>query len=79
MFDATANILGRWLAGQLVVMATVGILSGLGLWALGIEAALVLGLVGGVLLIRALCRGGDHCGAGDALRVGPGPLITPLP
>jgi predicted PurR-regulated permease PerM len=27
----------------------VGILSGLGLWALGIEAALVLGLVGGML------------------------------
>lgn len=49
LFDATSNILGRWLAGQLVVMATVGILSGLGLWALGIEAALVLGLVGGVL------------------------------
>jgi predicted PurR-regulated permease PerM len=49
LFDATANILGRWFAGQLVVMATVGILSGVGLWALGIEAALVLGLVGGLL------------------------------
>jgi predicted PurR-regulated permease PerM len=49
LFDATSNILGRWLIGQLAVMATVGILSGLGLWALGIKAALVLGLVGGLL------------------------------
>jgi predicted PurR-regulated permease PerM len=49
LFDAEANILGRWFAGQLSVMATVGVLSGLGLWALGIEAALVLGLVGGML------------------------------
>ncbi|WOJ91185.1 AI-2E family transporter [Methylocapsa polymorpha] len=49
LFDAEANILGRWFAGQLAVMATVGILSGLGLWALGIRAALVLGLVGGLL------------------------------
>ena len=49
LFDVEANILGRWLAGQLTVMATVGILSGLGLWALGIKAALVLGLVGGLL------------------------------
>jgi len=49
LFDAEANILGRWFAGQLSVMATVGVLSGLGLWALGIKAALVLGLVGGML------------------------------
>jgi predicted PurR-regulated permease PerM len=49
LFDATAEILGRWLAGQLAVMATVGILSGVGLWALGIKAAFVLGLVGGLM------------------------------
>jgi predicted PurR-regulated permease PerM len=49
LFDATAEILGRWLAGQLMVMATVGLLSGLGLWALGIKAAFVLGLVGGLM------------------------------
>ena len=49
LFDAHARILGRWLAGQLAVMATVGILSGLGLWALGIKAAFVLGLVGGLM------------------------------
>ncbi len=49
LFDAIADILRRWLTGQLAVMATVGILSGLGLWALGIKAAFVLGLVGGVM------------------------------
>jgi predicted PurR-regulated permease PerM len=49
LFDETADILRRWLIGQLVVMVTVGTLSGLGLWALGIEAAFALGLVGGLL------------------------------
>ena len=49
LFDATGNILGRWLAGQVAVMATVGLLSGVGLWLLGIDAAFVLGLVGGLM------------------------------
>jgi predicted PurR-regulated permease PerM len=49
LLDATGNILGRWLAGQVAVMATVGLLSGVGLWLLGIDAALVLGLVGGLM------------------------------
>lgn len=49
LFDETATVLERWLLGQLVVMAAVGVLSGMGLWALGIEAAFALGLVGGLL------------------------------
>jgi predicted PurR-regulated permease PerM len=49
LFTETADILRRWLLGQLVVMATIGTLSGIGLWALGIEAAFALGLVGGFL------------------------------
>jgi predicted PurR-regulated permease PerM len=49
LFEETANILERWLLGQLMVMATIGVLSGIGLWALGIEAAFALGLVGGLL------------------------------
>jgi len=49
LFDETANILRRWLLGQVVVMTTIGILSGIGLWVLGIEAAFALGLVGGLL------------------------------
>ena len=49
LFDETAAVLERWLLGQLVVMVAVGVLSGMGLWALGIEAAFALGLVGGLL------------------------------
>lgn len=49
LFNVTADILLRWLIGQLVVMAVIGILSGLGLWALGIDAAFALGLMGGLL------------------------------
>ncbi len=49
LFEEAGNILRRWLLGQAVVMATVGTLSGIGLWALGIEAAFALGLVGGLL------------------------------
>jgi predicted PurR-regulated permease PerM len=49
LLDATSAILGRWLAGQVAVMATVGLLSGVGLWLLGIDAAFVLGLVGGLM------------------------------
>ena len=49
VFDRTKLILRRWLAGQFVVMVVIGILSGIGLWLLGIEAAFALGLVGGLL------------------------------
>jgi predicted PurR-regulated permease PerM len=49
LFDVIENILQRWLIGQLVIMCTIGVLSGLGLWLLGIDAALALGLMGGLL------------------------------
>ena len=49
LLDDTADILRHWLVGQLVVMLTIGVLSGIGLWALGIEAAFALGVVGGLL------------------------------
>ena len=45
----TGHILQRWLLGQMVVMVTIGVLSGIGLWLLGIEAAFALGLMGGLL------------------------------
>ena len=47
--DLMGSILKRWLTGQLVVMFTIGLLSGVGLWLLGIEAAFALGLMGGLL------------------------------
>jgi predicted PurR-regulated permease PerM len=49
LFDVVGDILQRWLVGQLVVMGTIGLLSGVGLWLLGIEAAFALGLMGGLL------------------------------
>ena len=49
LFDVAGDILQRWLIGQLVVMCTIGILTGVGLWLLGIDAAFALGLMGGLL------------------------------
>jgi Ca2+-transporting ATPase len=49
LFCETGLVLQRWLVGQLVVMATIGVLSGMGLWLMGIEAAFALGLMGGLL------------------------------
>jgi predicted PurR-regulated permease PerM len=41
--------LRRWLLGQLLLMALVGTLSVVGLWLLGVESALALGLLAGLL------------------------------
>lgn len=49
LIGVVGTVLRRWLAGQMVVMATIGVLSGIGLWLLGIEAAFALGLMGGLL------------------------------
>ncbi len=49
LFDVTGSVLQRWLAGQLVVMMTIGVLTGIGLQLMGIEAAFALGLMGGLL------------------------------
>jgi predicted PurR-regulated permease PerM len=38
-----------WLKGQAIAMVVVGLLTGLGLWALGMPSALVLGLIAGLL------------------------------
>lgn len=46
---AEIAILRRWLIGQFAVMLVIGVLSGIGLWALGIHAAFALGLIGGLL------------------------------
>ncbi|HWG77214.1 MAG TPA: AI-2E family transporter [Steroidobacteraceae bacterium] len=41
--------LGRWLQGVLIAMVSIGVVTGMGLWALGIPLALALGILGGVL------------------------------
>jgi predicted PurR-regulated permease PerM len=47
--DEAGDALRRWLMGQLVAMTCVGVLTGLGLWMLGIPGALSLGILAGVL------------------------------
>ncbi len=49
LFSETTSVLERWLLGQIVVMAAIGVLTGIGLWLLGIEAPFALGLMGGLL------------------------------
>ncbi len=49
LFARSIAVLRQWMAGQVLVMLLIGVASELGLWALGIEAALALGMVGGLL------------------------------
>lgn len=44
----TGHALRRWLLGQLLSMVCVGILTGLGLWIVGVPNALVLGVIAGL-------------------------------
>jgi predicted PurR-regulated permease PerM len=45
----SASILRKWLVSRLIVMLSIGVLSSLGLWALGIDGAFTLGITGGLL------------------------------
>lgn len=47
--DESETALRLWLKGQLIAMVAVGLLTGLGLWLLGMPSALVLGLMAGIL------------------------------
>jgi len=47
--DESETALRLWLKGQLISMVIVGVLTGAGLWLLGIESWLVLGLLAGLL------------------------------
>lgn len=49
VLDATGNTLWWWIIGVMISMATIGILTTIGLWALGIPLAPTLGLLTGVL------------------------------
>ena len=46
--DASGKALRRWLLGQLLAMMFVFVLTGLGLWAIGVPAALALALLAGL-------------------------------
>ena len=47
--EESENALRLWLKGQLIAMVVVGLLTGIGLWFLGVPSALVLGLLAGAL------------------------------
>jgi predicted PurR-regulated permease PerM len=47
--DASGVALRRWLLGQLGAMATVGLLTGLGLWLVGVPLAIPLGILTALL------------------------------
>ena len=47
--DRSGEALKRWLLAQLIAMATVGSLAGIGLWAIGVPSPLALALIAGLL------------------------------
>lgn len=49
VLTAIGMTLQRWLRAQLIAMAVIGIVTTLGLWALGVKGALALGLIAGLL------------------------------
>lgn len=49
ILDALGQGLWRWLLGQGIAMAAVAVLSGVGLWLIGVPLALALGLIAGLL------------------------------
>lgn len=49
VLDVCGHSLWRWMIGTLVSMASVGVLTGLGLWFLGVPAALPLAVIAGLL------------------------------
>jgi predicted PurR-regulated permease PerM len=49
VLEATGNALGSWLIAKLTTMTVIGVLTTLGLWLLGIDLALVLGVIAALL------------------------------
>jgi len=87
VLDETGATLRAWLLAKLLEMLLIGVLTTLGLWLLGIELALVLGLIAGLLsfipnigpvlavipaLLLASLEGGRGALCGRALPVRPG-------
>lgn len=48
VLDEVAHTLRAWLTGQLIAMAVIAVVSGVGLWLLGIPFALLLALIAGL-------------------------------
>ena len=48
VLDLTGEALWKWMIGQFVSMLLVGLVTGLGLWAIGVPAAVPLGIIAGI-------------------------------
>lgn len=70
----TARVLGGYLRGQLVMAITIGLLAGVGCWALGLPYAVVLGVLAG--LFELVPMFGPVLGAAPAVAVA---LFMPFP
>lgn len=49
LLDEAAETLRRWLVGRMISMALVGLLTALGLWAIGVPLAMILGFIAALL------------------------------
>lgn len=49
LIDELDQVILHWLGGQLVLMVFIGVLTGVGLWLIGVPNALALGLLAGLL------------------------------
>lgn len=49
VLDATRSTLASWLIAKIVEMTVIGVLTTIGLWIIGIDLALVLGIIAGLL------------------------------
>lgn len=68
VLDKTGNALWLWAAGHMAEMVIIGVLTGVGLWLLGVPAPLALGLIAGLLEFIPF--------AGPVLAAIPGVLIA---
>lgn len=49
VMDEVSETLGHWLIAKLIAMTLVGVLTGVGLWMIGVSLPLLLGLIAGLL------------------------------
>ena len=71
--DESERALRLWLKGQLMAMIVIGVMTGAGLWLLGVQSWLVLGKSRRLLRIHPVRRADPVGGPGDLDRVGARP------
>ena len=76
MLALAGATLQRWLVGQSITMAAVGVLTGTGLWALGVSAPLALGLIAGMFAFVPYVGPIVSAAPGLLMAATQGPLLT---